>query len=139
MPLTLAEIEARLLARPQPSAALFSRRILNLSPDDGRVEAEFDVPTAFAAPTGHVQGGFIAAILDDLAALAAIIHADQPIIVPTLTFTVNFLAPVPLGRIRGIGQCMKLGRRTTHLQAQILDMQGDVLATMTATGAPRPL
>jgi acyl-coenzyme A thioesterase PaaI-like protein len=92
MPLTLAEIEARLLARPQPSAALFSRRILNLLPEDGRVEAEFDVPKAFAAPTGHVQGGFLAAILDDLAALAAIIHADQPIIVPTLTFTVNFLA-----------------------------------------------
>jgi uncharacterized protein (TIGR00369 family) len=136
MPLSSDQIAERLKARPQPTAKLFRRTILNCDAQRGFVEAEFDAPADYATAGGFIQGGFVAAMLDDLASLAAIIHADQPIIVPTLSFTVNFLKSVLPGRLYGDSHCLRLGRSAAFLEARLLGTDRQVLATMSATALP---
>jgi uncharacterized protein (TIGR00369 family) len=137
MPQSPEQIADRLVKRPQPTSKLFGRTIVTCDAERGFVEAEFDAPNDFATAGGFILGGFVAAMLDDLAALAAIIHADQAITVPTLSFTVNFLKPVVPGRLRGDAQCLRLGRSTAFLEARLFDIDRQLLATMSATAAPQ--
>jgi uncharacterized protein (TIGR00369 family) len=137
MPLSPDQIAERLTTRPQPTAKLFRRTIVSCDAKRGFVEAEFDAPADYATAGGFIQGGFVAAMLDDLAALAAIIHADQAIMVPTLSFTVNFLKPVSPGRLYGDAHCLRLGRSAAFLEARLLGTDRQVLATMSATALPQ--
>jgi uncharacterized protein (TIGR00369 family) len=137
MPQSPEQIADRLAKRSQPAAKLFQRTVVTCDGERGFVEAEFNASSDFATAGGFIQGGFVAAMLDDLAALAAIIHADQAITVPTLSFTVNFLKPVLPGRLCGDAQCLKLGRSTAFLEARLFDIDRQLLATMSATAFPQ--
>ncbi len=139
MPQSPEQIAERLTKRPQPTATMFRRTLSLCDADNGIVEAEFDAPTDFATAGGFIQGGFVAAMLDDLAALAAIIHANQAIAVPTSSFTVNFLKPVLPGRLHGDARCLKLGRSVAFLEARLFGTDRQLLATMSVTASPQLL
>ena len=139
MPLTMDQLLARLHDRPQPSARWFGQRILSVDGKQGRVEATFSATADFASSAGTIQGGFVAAILDDLCALAAIVKADAPILIPTIDFAVRFFAPILPGPLIGRAHCVKLGRRIAFLESSLFDENETRLASMSATGMSVPL
>jgi len=93
----------------------------------------------FATPGGAIQGGFVAAMLDDLCSLAAIVRADKPILIPTVEFSVRFFAPVMPRPLIGRGRCEKLGRKIAFLESSLFDEEGKRLASMATTSMPVPL
>jgi uncharacterized protein (TIGR00369 family) len=124
---------------PQPAAAqTLGMDILNVDPEAGTLEAQFEARPEFANPTGNIQGGFLAAMLDDTMgpALAAQLAAGE--FAPTLNLNVQFFAPASPGAIRGVGRVEKRGGGICFLSGE-LSQNGRVIAVGTATAAIRKL
>jgi acyl-coenzyme A thioesterase PaaI-like protein len=52
-------------AEPPPAAVLLGWQLLSVDPDAGTIEVAFTATEQFVNPVGVVQGGFLAAMLDD--------------------------------------------------------------------------
>ena len=85
---------------------------------------------------GHVQGGFLAAMLDDTLgpALAATLARGQ--FAPTLQLSVTFLRPAKIGLLQGTGRVVRRGREVCHLAGE-LRQDGEVVASALATALVR--
>jgi uncharacterized protein (TIGR00369 family) len=116
-----------------PAAASLGWTLSRAAPERGEIEICFDARDDFVNPMGRVQGGFLAAMLDDTMgpALVATLPAGQfPV---TLELKVNFLRPASPGRIVGSGRVVHRGGSIAFLAGELRDEAGDVLATGTAT------
>ncbi|MEM9879927.1 MAG: PaaI family thioesterase, partial [Pseudomonadota bacterium] len=78
-PLTGAVLVERLNATQTETAKMFKQHVLEADPDVGKVIIEYRPDKRFCNPMGVVQGGFVAAMLDEAAAIACIVHAQKPI------------------------------------------------------------
>ena len=110
-----------------------------MNPEAGTIEVAFSADDRFANPLGVVQGGFLAAMLDDTLgpALVATLEPDQ--FAPTADLHVQFLVPARLGRLIGRGRVVRRGRDIAFLAGELIDDAGTVLAVATATATIRQL
>jgi len=123
---------------PPRVAATLGMVITKVSAEDGVVEADFEGKPEFTNPVGNVQGGILAAMLDDTMgpALACQLRAGE--FAPTLNLSISFLKPAKPGRLRGIGRVVRRGRDVCNLSGELY--QGDELvATATATALIRKM
>jgi uncharacterized protein (TIGR00369 family) len=129
-------IEGR--AVPPAAAVTLGWELIEVNPDAGTIEVAFSADDRFLNPVGLVQGGFLAAMLDDTLgpALVATLQPDQ--FAPTADLHVQFLAPARPGRLIGRGRIVRRGRDLAFLAGELMDVTGTVVATATATAAIRP-
>jgi uncharacterized protein (TIGR00369 family) len=82
---------------PPPAAVLLGFELLAIDPEQGTIRVRFQAKPEFANPAGNVQGGFLAAMLDDTLgpALTATLPAGQ--FAPTIELKVNFVRPAKNG------------------------------------------
>jgi uncharacterized protein (TIGR00369 family) len=104
----------------------------------GTVEVEFQGRPEFTNPAGNIQGGILAAMLDDTMgpALAATLNAGE--FAPTLNLNVSFQRAATVGTLVGRGRVLRKGRDVCFLAAELLQ-DGQVVATATATAIVRTL
>lgn len=133
---THEELLARLNADLPPTGILLGAEILELDPS-GRVRMSFVATPAFCNPNGTVQGGIVAAMLDDAAEMACVADAGKRIFVATIEMKVSFLLPAKAGKLYAEGRVIKRGRMIAFLEADLFDGEGALLARMTSTAAPR--
>jgi uncharacterized protein (TIGR00369 family) len=97
------------------------------------IELAFTATEAFTNPMGNVLGAFVAAMLYDTVgpALLATLAPDQ--FQSTLELNVNFLRPVRPGRLVGKGRVVHRDGDMAFIEASLLDAQGALIATATAT------
>ena len=116
-----------------PAAALLGWQLSWVAPERGEIEVLFDARECFTNPMGNVQGGFLAAMLDDTLgpALAATLGDGE--FAPTLELKVSYLRPATPGRIIGTGRVVHRGGSIAFLGGELKDEAGTVLATATAT------
>ena len=116
----------------QGASAWLGRKILEADPDGGHLKTQFDIKPELTNPLGHIQGGMLAAMLDATMspALATVIDAAETI--PTLELKVSFLRPAK-GRIIGTGRVIQKTKSVAFLEGKLEDMQGNLIATATAT------
>jgi hypothetical protein len=50
---------------PPPAAVLLGWELVVVDPEEGTIEVAFTATEQFTNPAGHIQGGFLAAMLDD--------------------------------------------------------------------------
>jgi len=140
MPLTDAELVARLNLRTAPTSALLGMTVLAIDQAAGTVRLSFEPRPEFCNPMGNVQGGFIVAMLDDAAALAAIVKAGTRIGIPTIELKTSFFGPAKLGApLFAEGRCVKLGKRIAFMEADLTDADGTLLARLTTSAVPLPM
>jgi uncharacterized protein (TIGR00369 family) len=99
---------------------------------------EFDAAPAFINPTGAIQGGFIAAMLDEAMSSTAIIASNVTMNAPTLEMKISFLRPLFVGKASAEARILKWGRSTCFIEAELYDPQGQLVAKASATQAPKP-
>ncbi|GAA5235690.1 PaaI family thioesterase [Verticiella sediminum] len=124
---------------PQPPAAhTLGMTITAVDAASGTLQATFEGKAAFANPAGHIQGGFLSAMLDDTMgpALAATLAAGE--FAPTLQLNVQFLSPAVPGVLHGTGRVLRRGGQICFLAGE-LAQDGRLVATATATAAIRRL
>ena len=116
---------------------LLGWRLVDIDPDAGTIEVSFTATDQFLNVAGHIQGGFLAAMLDATLgpALVATLPADQW--APTIDLQLQFLTPATPGELRGRGRIVRRGRDIAFLAGELVNARGDVVATATAAAIIR--
>jgi uncharacterized protein (TIGR00369 family) len=122
---------------PPPAAALLGWQLLSVDPDAGTIEVAFTATEQFLNPTGHVQGGLLAAMLDDTLGPALVATLGPGEFAPTADLHVQFLRPVRPGRLVGRGRIVRRGSGVGFLAGELVDESGAVVAVATATAVVR--
>lgn len=120
-------------AAPPPCARTLGWDLVAVDPEAGTIEVAFDAPEAFTNPMGVVQGGFLAAMLDDTLGPALVATLPPEQFAPTLELKVSFLRPARPGRLVGRGRIVHRGGTIAFLEGSLSDADGQVVATASAT------
>jgi uncharacterized protein (TIGR00369 family) len=119
---------------PLPGAAVtLGWELISVSPDEGTIEVAFTATEAFLNPAGVIQGGFLAAMLDDTLGPALVAGLSPGDFAPTTDLHVQFLRPARPGRLLGRGRVVRRGRDVGFLAGELLDASGSIVAVATAT------
>lgn len=98
----------------------------------------FESRPEFLNLLGVVQGGYLAAMIDEALTDAIIIATDYRFYIPTLELKLNFIAPAWPGEIRGEARVVHLGRSTVFAEGRLHAADGALIATATATTGLTP-
>ena len=116
-----------------PATQHLGLRFLEAEPGSGRIVVEFSPRREFTNPRGQVQGGFLAAMLDDAfgAALATTLAKDEFAV--TIESKINFIRPADPDKVVGEAEVEHRGKSIAFLRGELRNAEGDKLATGTAT------
>lgn len=120
------------LPRP-PCAELLGWRVLDARPTEGWIRIGFDARPEFRNPAGVIQGGFLAAMLDDTMGPAVFAMTEGALYTATIDMNVSFLAPAKVGPLIGEGQVVQLGKSVAFIEARLLDRDAAVVARATSS------
>ena len=126
-------------AAPPPAAVLLGWELIAVDPEAGTIEVAFTASEQFLNPVGAIQGGFLAAMLDDTLGPALVATLGPGLFAPTTDLHVQFLRPARPGRLTGRGRIVRRGREVAFLAGELLDASGQVVATAVATAQVRAL
>jgi uncharacterized protein (TIGR00369 family) len=114
-------------------------RLIAVSQADRRVEVAFEPSVDLVGnPMGHVQGGYVCAMLDECMSVAGLITSGMTCVVPTLEMKTSFLRPALPGPLRGVGWVVKWGKTVCFTEGELYDPEGRLLAKASATAIPTP-
>ena len=116
-----------------PAAVTLGWELLAVNPEKGTIEVAFTATDAFVNPAGIIQGGFLAAMLDDTLGPALVAGLDPGDFAPTTDLHVQFLRPAHPGRLVGRGRVVRRGQDVGFLAGELVDDQSRVVAVATAT------
>jgi uncharacterized protein (TIGR00369 family) len=116
-----------------PCAKLLGWHLIDARPGDGWIRIGFDGKPEFCNPAGFVQGGILAAMLDDTMGPAVFAMTEGELYTATISMTVNFLAPARPGPIVGEAKVTQLGKTVAFVEGRLMAEDGTVLATATTS------
>ena len=106
-----------------PAASrLLGWTLRDVDTDAGTIEIGFTADERFINPSGTVQGGFLAAMLDDTQGPALFAMTNGAVYAPTIDFSVSFLKPARPGAFVGKGRVINAGKE------ELFDAEGDLVA-----------
>jgi uncharacterized protein (TIGR00369 family) len=118
---------------PPPAAALLGFELLAIDPAHGTIRVRFAARPEFTNPIGVIQGGLLAAMLDDTLGPALTATLEPGHFAPTLELKVNFIAPAQPGTLIGEARVVSRGGSIAFLAGELRTEQGALIATATAT------
>lgn len=116
-----------------PCAQLLGWHVLDANPAQGWIRVGFEARREFTNPAGYIQGGLLAAMLDDTMGPAVFVHTEGALYTATIDFNVSFMAPAKVGPIVGEGRVIKLGKSVGFVEAYLCDAEGEVIAHATSS------
>jgi uncharacterized protein (TIGR00369 family) len=122
-------------AHRKPSAAsdYLGLELLGVSKEAGMAEMMFHATDRLCNKWGGVQGGMVAAMLDDAMAFAIGLNLDWGQISPTLEIKVSMMSPVRPGPVYALGRVLRRGRSVGFVDGELRDSEGTLLATGSTT------
>ncbi|GAA2362204.1 PaaI family thioesterase [Nonomuraea africana] len=118
---------------PPPAAVLLGWELVAVDPEQGTIEVAFQAGENLANPVGVIQGGFLAAMLDDTLGPALVATLPENQFAPTLDLHVQFLRPARPGRLLGRGRIVQRGKEVCFLAGDLMGPDGKPVAVATAT------
>ena len=95
---------------------------------DGRAIFGMDVRPRHKQIHGVVHGGILAALADTTAAIAAYTVVPKGTELATLELKINYLEPVPGGRIKADARVLRRGRNFVVTECEIYNASGSMAA-----------
>ena len=111
-----------------PSAKLLGWTLRSIDPAAGTIEIGFTADERFLNPAGTVQGGFLAAMLDDTQGPALFGMTNGESYAPTIDFNISFLKAARPGQFVGKGRVVSLGKTIVFTEAELFDEAGELVA-----------
>jgi uncharacterized protein (TIGR00369 family) len=96
--------------------------------EKGRAVFLLDVLAHHKQLHGVVHGGILAALADTTAAIAAYTTVPKGIEIATVELKINYLEPVPGGRIKADARVLRAGRNFVVAECEILNEDGSLAA-----------
>ena len=122
-----------------PCAETLGWELIAEHPEEGRIEIAFHPNGTMVNPRGTVQGGFVAAMLDDTMEPALVAMSGDQEAPVSLDMNVPFVKPVVPGRVIGKGRVVSRTKAIAFLEAELFDQNGDLLARATSTAKVFPI
>lgn len=119
-----------------PAAELLGWELVSEDPEAGTIEIAFHPDERMLNPQGSVQGGFVAAMLDDTMGPALVSMSGGTLMPRSIDLNVSFLRPVKPGRVIGRGRVVKAGQSVVFLEGELFDLAGNLLARATSSAVP---
>ncbi|HEX3699265.1 MAG TPA: PaaI family thioesterase [Phenylobacterium sp.] len=116
-----------------PCAELLGWEMVHARPAEGWVRVSFQARPQFRNPAGFIQGGFLAAMLDDTMGPAVFVMTEGALYTATIDMNVSYVAPAKVGPIYGEGRVVHLGKTVGFLEAELRDATGLLIARATST------
>jgi uncharacterized protein (TIGR00369 family) len=117
-----------------PAASrLLGWTLRKIDPARGTIEIGFSADERFANPQGYVQGGILAAMLDDTHGPALFAHVDGAIFPVTVDLNMSFIKAARMGPFVGKGRLVSMGKTIAFTEAELFDEAGDLVARGTFT------
>jgi uncharacterized protein (TIGR00369 family) len=101
--------------------------------EQGWIRIRYMGTPAFDNSSGLIQGGILAAMLDNVMSRAILQRLDDGQIIQTLEMKTTFVGPAPIGPVIGEGQVVRQGRSIVFLEGRIFSEAGDLLVTSSST------
>jgi uncharacterized protein (TIGR00369 family) len=111
-----------------PCAELLGWELIEADAARGRVRIGFQGRSEFLNPAGFIQGGILAAMLDDTMGPAALVASGGALFTATIDLQVSFLAPARPGPLVGEGQVVQLGKTIGFVEGRLTDSGGTLVA-----------
>ena len=116
-----------------PCAEHLGWTLLDGDAEAGWIRIGFTARPEFRNPAGFVQGGFIAAMLDDTMGPAVLIKSQGRVFTSTIDLRVSYLAPAKVGSFVGEGRVVQIGKTIAFAEAKLFDREGTLVATATTS------
>lgn len=121
-----------------PISRLLGWTLIALDAQAGTIEVAFLARDDFANPSGFVQGGMIAAMLDDTLGPAVFAHSGGKLMAKTIDLHLHFVRPVRIGRVTTTARVISVGARVAFVEGKLFDLEGRLCATATASAIFAP-
>jgi uncharacterized protein (TIGR00369 family) len=122
------------MAMPAASKTL-GWTLISIDAKKGEIKLGFDGKAEFANPAGIVQGGMLAAMIDDAMASIIIAHFGAKKMPSTIDLHVHFLRPVRIGPVTVEAKITERGRTTVFVEAELFEARGKRAAKASAACA----
>lgn len=125
--------------KPSPSSSTLGLEILGLDMKAWTTRVRFDGRPEFRNPAGYIQGGFLAAMLDDTIGFLAGMKTAPKALPSTVDLHTVFLRPVRVGVIEVVARLSNIGRAMIFAEATLYDMRGKEAARSMASLTVNPV
>jgi len=122
-----------------PCAELLGLTMLNYNPAERWARFAFEGRAEFLNPAGFIQGGILAAMLDDTMGPTALLVSGGTVFTATISMNVSFFQPAKPGRLFAEGRVLSMGKTIAFLEATICDADGVKLASATSSARVVPV
>lgn len=116
-----------------PAAATLGWTLIEADEETGALIVGFQGQREFCNPGGTIQGGFLAAMLDDTLGPTVLVRTAGAQYTATINLNVSYLAPAPPGAFVGHGRVIQLGKTVAYLEGELFDAGGVCVARATAS------
>ena len=116
-----------------PSAAFLGYELLSVDRAAQRIRVGFRATPAMFNPRGAVQGGFVAAMLDDAMGSMVVILSDGRDAPLSVDLHAQYLRPVAAGPLVCEAELVHRTKSTAFTRAALYDEKGALLATAVQT------
>jgi uncharacterized protein (TIGR00369 family) len=130
--MTDEEIAAMFTPTP-PCSQLLGWRFLGADVTRGWIKVEFDARPEFLNPAGRVQGGILAAMLDDTMGPAVMVKSEGALYPSSIDMNISYLAAAKPGPLVCEGEVVRLGKTVGFVEGRLMDADGRLLVRATAT------
>src|SRR5262245_38093759 len=113
--------------RPAASA-LLGWTLRAVDPAAGTIEIGFTADARFRNPQRVVQGGMLAAMLDDTHGPALFAMTDGAVYPVTIDFNISFIKAARFGSFVCKGRVVSMGKTIAFTEAELFDEAGDLVA-----------
>lgn len=100
---------------------------------DGECVMELEIAPLHLSRADRVHGGVYFTMLDTAMGRAIISRLPEGRGCATIDAHINYFRPAQAGRIRAVGECVRLTRRTAYAEDTLLDEEGNMLARSSGT------
>ncbi|HKR38668.1 MAG TPA: PaaI family thioesterase [Paraburkholderia sp.] len=121
---------------PPPVTQTLGGRVASLT-DSSVLESEYVGVPAFLNPAGHIQGGILSAMLDDVTALLVVSTLSDGEHCATLSLNTSFLRPAKVGKLLGRSTLIRRGRGVCNVSGELWQ-EDKLVATASAVCAIVP-
>ena len=130
----MTDEEVAAMFTPQPPCSdLLGWRLLGHDTDRGWIKVGFDARADFVNPAGRVQGGMLAAMLDDTMGPAVLVKTEGALYPSTIDMNISFLAAAKPGPLVCEGEVLRLGKSVGFVSGLLMDEDGRVLVRATSS------
>ncbi|MEX0837993.1 MAG: PaaI family thioesterase [Parvibaculum sp.] len=119
--------------RMAPASRYLGLEILDADREARIVKVAFNAGPELCNMWGGIQGGMVAAMLDDVMSLAVGLDLEWGQISPTLELKVSMLTLARPGRILGTGRVIKRGKSVGFIEGDLTSEDGKLIATASST------